>query len=209
MIGILGGTFDPIHFGHLRTALDVQEALGLEEVRFLPLNQAVHRPQPQASPTRRLAMVQAAIAGQPGFLADASELERGGASYMVDTLNHLRERLGESVPLALLLGTDAFNGFLGWREPETVADLCHLVLMARPGYELPDQGELGTFVDRRLARDAAELKSRPGGRLFSQPVTQLAISSTDIRERLKRGQNPAFLLPGSVLAEIQRQGLYS
>ncbi len=208
MIGILGGTFDPIHFGHLRTALEVMEALALEQMRFLPLNQAVHRAQPEASAAQRLAMVQAAIAGRPGFVADASELERGGASYMLDTLTHLRQRLGASVPLVLLLGADAFNGFLDWREPEQVADLCHLVLMTRPGYALPEAGELGAFIGRRRVDDPELLHHRPGGLILAQPVTQLAISATDIRARVHRGQDAGYLLPDSVLALIGGEGLY-
>ncbi|MEO5343524.1 MAG: nicotinate-nucleotide adenylyltransferase [Gammaproteobacteria bacterium SHHR-1] len=208
MIGILGGTFDPIHFGHLRTALDVQEALGLEQVRFLPLNQAVHRPQPQASPTQRLQMVQLAIADRPGFVADASELQRGGASYMLDTLGHLRQQLGTDTPLGLLLGTDAFNDFLSWREPQQVADLCHLLLMTRPGYQLPQQGELAEFVTQRLRQAPAELTG-PGGRIYLQPVTQLAISATDLRQRAHQGRGLAYLLPEPVRQFIQSEGLYS
>jgi nicotinate-nucleotide adenylyltransferase len=208
MIGILGGTFDPIHFGHLRTALDVQEALGLQQVRFLPLNQAVHRPQPEASAAQRLQMLRLAITDQPGFVADASELQRGGASYMLDTLLHLRQQLGADTPLGLLLGTDAFNDFLSWREPQQVADLCHLLLMTRPGYQLPQQGELAEFVAQRLCQDPAEL-SGPGGRIYLQPVTQLAISATEIRQRVGQRRSLSCLLPPAVAEYIRQQGLYS
>ncbi len=136
MIGILGGTFDPIHFGHLRTALDVMQAVGLEQVRFIPLHRAVHRGQPETAVSLRLQMVQAAIAGQPGFVADDRELRRAGDSYTIDTLTSLRRDYPQS-PLCLLLGMDAFNGFADWRQPEAILRLAHLIVMHRPGITEP------------------------------------------------------------------------
>lgn len=207
MIGILGGTFDPIHHGHLRTALDVLEALKLRQVRFLPLKQAVHRDQPQAGAEQRTAMIRAAIAGQPGFVLDETELLRDGPSYMVDTLHSLRRELPDT-PLALLLGADAFNGFLNWREPEAISRLCHLILMGRPGYRLPDSGKLGAFVTDRITENSAELEQSSGGRIYYQPVTQLAVSSTDIRKRAGRGASLSYLLPEPVISIIEFQQLY-
>ncbi len=117
MIGILGGTFDPIHFGHLRPALDCLQGLGLAEVRFIPLNVAVHRPQPLAAPAMRLAMLEAAVRGQPGFVVDTRELERPGGSFSYDTLVSVRAEVGAEIPLCLLVGGDAFAGFLSWHRP--------------------------------------------------------------------------------------------
>ena len=133
MIGVLGGTFDPIHFGHLRPALDCLEALGLSELRFIPLKVAVHRPQPQAPAALRLAMLEAAIADQPGFRVYTRELERPGGSFSYDTLRSLREELGDAVPICLLVGADAFRGFPDWHRPRAILDLAHLVVMRRPG----------------------------------------------------------------------------
>jgi len=208
MIGIFGGTFDPIHYGHLRAALDVMEALGLDEIRFLPLQHAVHRAQPLADSGLRLAMLQAALHGEPRFRADDRELTRGGRSYTLDTLRSLREELGGEQPLCLLLGGDAFNGFLSWHEPEQVAELAHLVVMQRPGYHLPSDSVLQMMVERRGSDLAAELRDAPGGRIRFQPVTQLDISASDIRERIAEGRSARYLTPDPVLALIDEHGLY-
>ena len=207
MIGLYGGTFDPVHHGHLRTALEAMETLGLAELRFLPLNQPVHRAEPLASAAQRQAMLEVAIADQPGFGLDQSELERGGASFMIDTLRALRQRVGQC-PLALLLGVDAFGHFLDWREPLNIADLCHLVIMARPGYQLPTHGPLGALVAARRVTDIDALHQRSGGLLFILPVAQLEISSSRIRALLHERKDPRYLLPDSVLNIIRAQGLY-
>ena len=133
MIGVLGGTFDPVHFGHLRPALEVRQALGLEELRLIPLRQAVHRPQPQASPEQRLAMLRLAVQGAEGLRIDDRELRRVGESYTYDTLVDLRIELGPAVGLCLLVGADAFRGFLSWHRPDDILALAHLIVMRRPG----------------------------------------------------------------------------
>jgi nicotinate-nucleotide adenylyltransferase len=207
MIGILGGTFDPVHHGHLRTALDVKEALGLQQVRFLPLNQAVHRAQPEASAGQRLAMLRAAVADEPAFVVDESELRRDGPSYMVDTLGLLRQAFPQD-PLVLLLGVDAFNGFLGWQSPGEVSRRCHLVLMTRPGYRLAASGPLGDFVASRLTTSIQDLQSSPGGHIYCQSVTPLAISATAIRQKACQGQSLRYLVPPAVMDIIQSRRLY-
>lgn len=136
MIGILGGTFDPVHYGHLRTALDVQEALGLNEIRLIPLRDPPHRSAPLAPASQRLALLRAAIKDNPGFAVDSRELERSGKSYSVDTLHSLKQEQPERV-LCLLLGSDAFDGFPEWHEPERILQLAHLVVMQRPGEPEP------------------------------------------------------------------------
>jgi nicotinate-nucleotide adenylyltransferase len=207
MIGIFGGTFDPIHYGHLRVALDVVEALGLDEIRFLPLEHAVHRAQPLASSAQRLAMLEAAIADEPRFRSDDRELRRGGQSYTLDTLRSLREELGDT-PLCLLLGGDAFNSFLSWHEPQQVAELAHLVVMERPGYALPTDPVLQMMVEQRETDLAADLRNAPGGHIWFQPVTQLDISATDIRNRVSHGRSARYLAPDPVLSLIDEHGLY-
>jgi nicotinate-nucleotide adenylyltransferase len=170
MIGVLGGTFDPIHFGHLRPALDCLQALALEEVRLIPLNVAVHRPQPVASSALRLAMLEAAIAGQPGFVADPRELERPGGSYTYDTLISLRAELGDAEPLCLLIGADAFAGFLDWHRPADILDLAHLVVMRRPASRPFASGSCQAFCSGRLCEDRAATwrRRRPGASSFRQ-----------------------------------------
>jgi nicotinate-nucleotide adenylyltransferase len=208
MIGVLGGTFDPIHYGHLRPALDTLQALGLDQVRFVPLNQAVHRAQPLASPEQRLAMVRAAIAGEPRFVADGRELARPGGSYSYDTLVSLRAELGSGVPICLLTGADAFREFLTWHRPRHILGLAHLVVMARPGAaEVSDPELLGLLSERR-GRGPADLEAGPAGRIFVQPVTQLDISATRIRALVRDGLSPRFLLPDVALELIDEQNLY-
>jgi len=208
MIGVLGGTFDPIHFGHLRPSLDVLQALDLREVRFIPLKVAVHRTQPLASPDLRLAMVRAALEGQTGFAVDERELGRAGRSYSYDTLVSLRREIGDREPICLLAGADAFRDFPSWRRPEGILELAHLVVLSRPGAEAAHDPSLTRWVAPRLADRPADLKGSPGGRILFQPVTQLGISATAIRRLVVRGLSPRFLLPDKVLAIIEREGLY-
>ncbi len=201
MIGILGGTFDPIHHGHLRPALDVQQALELDELRLIPLRDPPHRRQPSTTPEQRLEMVQTAISGVPGLSVDRRELERTGKSYTLLTLRSLREELGET-PICLILGQDAFNSFAQWHGPDEILQLAHLVVMQRPG------GSGQNPYQERLTEEPDDLRSDPGGKIYLQPVTQLDISSTRIRAMLQAGQSPSYLLPAAVLAIIDRDGLY-
>ena len=202
MIGILGGTFDPVHYGHLRTALEVKQALGLAEVRFIPLHHPPHREPPEGSPQQRLAMVQAATAGEPGFLVDERELRRDGHSYTVDTLLSLRRELGD-LPLCLLMGSDAFGDFPDWHQPERILELAHLLIMQRPGEQPPEH------YAEQVVGSADPMRSGPGGLILFQAVTQLEISATAIRNMLHLGQSPRYLLPDPVLRIIRQQGLYS
>jgi nicotinate-nucleotide adenylyltransferase len=208
MIGVLGGTFDPIHLGHLRPALDCFETLGLSELRFIPLNVAVHRPQPQASATLRLAMLEAAITGQPGFRVDTRELERPGGSFSYDTLRSLREELGAAAPICLLVGADAFRGFPDWHRPGAILDLAHLVVMRRPGTADPLTPALQALCTRRVCDAPGPLRERPAGRILYQDVTQVDISSTRVRALVHDGRSARFLVPDPVLAIIAKTGLY-
>ena len=208
MIGVLGGTFDPIHLGHLRPALDCLEALGLSELRFIPLNVAVHRPQPQAPAALRLAMLEAAIADQPGFRVDTRELERPGGSFSYDTLRSLREELGDAVPICLLVGADAFRGFPDWHRPRAILDLAHLVVMRRPGTTDPLTPDLQVLCEGRVRATPEPLRERPAGLILYQDVTQMGISSTQVRALLHAGHSARFLVPDPVLAIIARAGPY-
>ena len=209
MIGLFGGAFDPIHFGHLRAALEVREALRLDEVRLLPLGVAVHRQQPVADGALRLRMVQAAVAGVPGLVADDRELNRSGRSYTVDTLTDLRAEVGADVPLCLLVGGDAFNGFFEWHRPRDILGLAHLAVMRRPGSVLPRDPALREELELRRTEQPADLHAAPAGRIWLQAVTQLDISSTRIRRAIARGASPRFLLPDAVLELAEAAGCYA
>ena len=207
MIGIFGGTFDPIHYGHLRPALELAEALPLSEVRFIPARVPPHRPQPVASPEQRLAMVRAAVAEREDFRVDLRELEREGPSYMVDTLAGLRGELPDE-RLCLLLGMDAFLGLPGWHRWQELLDLAHVVVAHRPGWAPPAEGTLADLVAERRTTTPRNLALQSAGLILLQPVTQLEISSTAIRALIGAGRSPRFLMPDAVARWIAEQDLY-
>ena len=207
MIGIFGGTFDPIHYGHLRPALEIQQTLGLAQVRFIPLAVAVHRNQPAAGAEQRLAMVRAALVAQPGFVLDNREIRRSGRSYTLDTLTELHREQPDTT-WCLLVGGDAFHDFLTWHRPLDILTLAHLVVMQRPGAGLPADPALARLSRERQCNDLSGLKAVPAGHIFFQPVTQLDISATAIRAQLAGGSSPRFLLPDPVLDIIERERIY-
>jgi nicotinate-nucleotide adenylyltransferase len=204
MIGIFGGTFDPIHYGHLRSALEVKEIFGLTEVRLIPSAHPPHREQPAATALMRLQMLEMAINNQPGLVIDTRELNRHGPSYMVDTLKSLRQEFPNE-PLLLFIGSDAFNHLKAWHQWRHLFDTAHIVVMTRPGFEIQN---LDAFFKVRLAGEITELAQNTAGKLYFQQVTQLDISATAIRNMIAEQQNPAFLLPDSVIAYIRQHKLY-
>lgn len=210
MIGILGGTFDPIHFGHLRTALDVAETLNLAQLRFIPCGEPPHRQAPHASAAQRLAMVQAAIADEPRFAADDREIRRGGPSYMVETLESLRNELGDQQSLGLIIGLDAFAALDSWRRWQALIELAHLVVMTRPGWSMDDikSPELQRLVREHRTDDWKHCHHQSSGCVIFCPVTQLNISSTGIRQKLLAGKDIRYLLPDTVLELIKQQHIY-
>jgi nicotinate-nucleotide adenylyltransferase len=208
MIGILGGTFDPVHYGHLRPALEVQQALGLDEIRCIPSHLPPHRSRPVATPQQRLAMLRAAVAGDSAFSIDTREFEREGPSYTLDTLISLRKELG-ATGLCLLVGMDAFRGFTSWHRWREIIDYAHIVVMTRPGSPSPAEGELADFIARHRVKEVEALQGRSSGLLFYSPVTQLDISGTRIRKLIASGQRADYLLPAGVLDVIRSEGLYA
>lgn len=207
MIGIFGGTFDPIHYGHLRPALEVQQTLGLEQVRFIPLAVAVHRDQPAAGPEQRLAMVRTAVSGQPEIFVDDREINRSGRSYTFDTLTELHREQPDAT-WCLCVGGDVYNEFLTWYRPLEILELAHLVVMQRPGADLPENPVLARLSRERSCMDCSELHATRAGRILFLPVTQLDISATAIRTQIATGLSPRFLLPDPVLQIIQREQMY-
>ncbi len=206
-IGVYGGTFDPIHYGHLRTALEVKEVLQLDQLRLVPSCRPPHRDSPAANAGQRLQMLRLAIAEEPGLLADARELERSGPSYMVDTLQSLHDEI-EGCSLLLIIGSDAFRTLNGWYQWQQLFDLAHVLVMHRPG-EVIYEAELSPFFRQCFCADREVLKKRRFGCLSFQAVTQLSISASQIRRILLEKRNPRFLLPDAVLHYIRTERLYS
>ena len=204
MIGIFGGTFDPIHYGHLRSALEVKEIFELSEVRFIPSAQPPHRDQPAATALMRLDMLRLAIKKQPGLTIDTREINRTGPSYMVDTLKSLRGEFKDE-PLLLFIGSDAFNNIKAWHQWQHLFAYSHIVVMTRPGFEIKNLDE---FFNLRLANEISELALNLAGKLYFQQVTQLDISATAIRKMIAEQKNPGFLLPDTVIAYIRLHKLY-
>ncbi|MGR8935123.1 MAG: nicotinate-nucleotide adenylyltransferase [Gammaproteobacteria bacterium] len=205
MIGVYGGTFDPVHFGHLRTALEVQEIFALDELRLIPCAQPPHRSHPYVSAAFRLHMLQVAVAGQTGFFVDDRELRRSGPSYMVDTLASLRAEVGAHMPLLLFIGADAFAGLERWHQWQRLFDHAHVVVMTRPASPTP---LLSPFLALRHSDDKQRLKNQPAGYILLQNVTPLEISATQIRKLIGERRDPRFLLPDTVLAFIRHHHLY-
>lgn len=207
-IGLLGGTFDPIHFGHLRTALELHSALKLAEVRLLPCYQPVHRKIPLASPSHRLAMVRKAVADEPALSVDDCEIQREGPSYTIDTLEILHEQLPHT-PLCLIMGIDALLGFPSWHRWEDILKLAHLIVAHRPHYQLPSTGIVAALLKSRLKHHPTAVNECLAGNVLLHPVTTLDISATDIRKQFAMDRNPRYLLPDSVYHYIQQHGVYS
>lgn len=208
MIGLYGGTFDPVHFGHLRTALEIVQRLGLESVRLIPCHQPPHRPEPAVTAQQRLAMLQLAVEGVPELLIDPRELQRDGPSYMVDTLQTIRDEVGANVSIGLIIGMDAFAKLPSWHRWHQLFELAHIIVMQRPDEPVYQEQTLRTYIQPRVAGQVAELKRMPAGRVLFQDVIQLAISASQIRHLIHSGITPRFLLPEKVLKLIEQQGYY-
>lgn len=206
-IGLYGGSFDPVHFGHLRTALEVSELLQLDSVRFLPSRLPPHREAPLADGNLRVKMLEAAITEVDNFSVDQRELRRNGASYTIDTLLSLHEEFpGRS--FVLILGMDAFLGLPGWHRAEELADYTHFMVAHRPGWQPPHTGTIGDWLEERQASAPGELCGG-AGRIYVHPVTPLDISSTDIRALIAGGGDPRYLVPESVRRIIVETHCYS
>jgi len=196
-IGIFGGTFDPIHYGHLRSAFEMLQVLRLSEVRFFPSGDPPHRGSTYATAQLRLEMVRAATAGQPEFVVDDREMRRAGPSYTIDTLISLRKEHPDA-SLGLIVGMDAFLGLTSWHRWDELLDLAHIVVAHRPGWRAPDIGALGDIIDRHGTHHVDDLHDNTHGQIHIHAVTQLEISSTEIRDIVAAGRDPRFLMPDVV-----------
>lgn len=205
---IYGGTFDPVHHGHLRLALEVCDALGVTAINLVPCHIPPHRGDTGASSGQRLELIRLAIAGEPALQVDDRELRRSGASYTAETLRQLRDELGPDEPLVMVVGTDAFASFDRWREWQSIPELAHIVVVRRPGAELPSGSEAEKLVAMRQAGSCQALHKSPCGLILELDPPLLDISATGVRERISDGRSPRYLIPEAVWQCIRSQGLY-
>ena len=214
-LGLLGGTFDPIHFGHLRLAEEARDALRLEQVALIPAGSPPHRGTPQSSAAARLAMAELAVAGNAHLMVDAGEIFADGPSYTVLTLQRLRALHGPARPLVLILGADAFAGLPGWHRWQELFELAHIAVANRPGYAPHGRRwpaalseELDAACADRISTDTAVLRRSPAGQVVPFDMTPLAISASLIRDLIQAGHSARYLLPDPVLDYIGLHHLY-
>jgi len=211
LIGLLGGTFNPIHFGHLRMAQELAETLQLDEVRFIPSANPPHKALPSVDAKHRTEMVRIAIKDNPIFKVDERELERNGASYTIDTLTSIKDELDQKTALCLILGSDAFVKLNTWHRWQELLQYCHIVLVQRPSVlhaELKLAENLEQLLRDHYTEDPAELASRGSGFIHMQKITALDISSTSIREMFKEEQTPRYLMYDQQIEYIKQHHLY-
>ena len=207
-VGVFGGTFNPIHYGHLRSALELVDSLQWERLHLMPCAVPPHRGLPACSAEHRAAMVELAVAGEPRLSCDRRELEREGPSYTIDSLAQLRAEIGPERGLCLVMGGDAVLNIRSWHRWEALLDYCHIVVIARPGWELPASGAEYEWLQAHRLAAAEELACAPAGGIWLQNLRPLSISSTEIRELLTAGRSARYLLPEPVLDYIERYKLY-
>ena len=197
-----------MHYGHLRSALELVERLQLEQLRLMPSASPPHRDAPECSAERRAAMVELAVSGEPRLVCDAREMQRPGKSYTIDSLIELRGELGAQRGLCMVLGCDAVQDIATWHRWQELLDWAHIVIIARPGWQLPRAGELAQWLKTHQLESPELLRQRPCGGIAIEELRPLAISSTEIRDLLASGRSARYLMPQSVLDYIHTHTLY-
>lgn len=206
---LFGGTFDPIHYGHLKPVEALANQIGLSRVIIMPNNVPPHRPQPEATSVQRKAMVELAIGDKPLFTLDERELRRESPSYTALTLQEWREEQGPTRSLAFIIGQDSLLTFPTWHHYETILNNSHLIVCRRPGYPLAMENEADQqWLEEHLTHNADDLHSQPAGKIYLAETPWFNISATLIRERLEKGEKCDDLLPATVLDYINQHGLY-
>lgn len=206
-IGVLGGTFDPVHNGHLRLAMELTTALDMAHVRLVPCARPPHRGAPTASPGQRAKWIRVAVGDEPLLRLDDRELLRDGPSYTVDTLASMREDM-PNTPLCLIMGRDVFAKLPQWHEWERIFDNAHIVLIDRPDIDVTLEAAAAKALAQREPASADALHNNLAGHIHTHAPPPLAISASYIRELLARGESPRYLLPTAVLHDIMDAGLY-
>ncbi len=203
-LGIFGGTFNPVHFGHLRAAVELRSILKLDEIRMIPCRLPAHRKEPGVSSSHRMAMLECGIGKTDGLIADSRELDRDGYSYTVDTLHSFVKEFSQR-DIILIIGVDAFSGFERWHKWQDILDLCNIAVMNRPNSHLSASAKK-LLVEREVS--SFEQFQGAVGKIFECNPTYLDISSTKIRSILSKGNEANYLVPLSVQKYIEKHRLY-
>lgn len=204
----MGGTFDPIHNGHLRTALEIQQWLGIERVALMPAKVPVHRPQPERTSQQRLEMVQRAVADEPALYTDEREILSTKPSYTALTLDSLRRELGPKIPICMIVGMDAYLSLPSWERWQDLLQLAHIVVVKRPGWIYQPSDVMRQFSRQHEVSSKERLLDCPCGHVIFHELTPLGISATQIRNLISAEKSPRYLIPDSVWEYIQQQQLY-
>ncbi len=214
-VGIFGGTFDPPHLGHLILAEEIRESFGLSEVYFMPCNEPPHKDREDLTDAKhRFAMVVAATLHNPAFVASPIEVNRPGKSFSIDTVRELHETMGDDAEIVFITGLDAFLEIETWEEYEQLLDLCHVIVVSRPGHGFEDVAKLPDWIGERTVdlRDAdgspADQFPDQGRRIFLSDAVHIDISSTHVRERIAAGGSVRYKIPAEVERYVRSHGLY-
>ena len=206
---LFGGTFDPVHYGHLKPVETLANLIGLSRVIMMPNNVPPHRPQPEATSAQRKTMLELAIADKPLFTLDERELQRDTPSYTAQTLKEWREEQGPDAPLGFIIGQDSLLTFPSWHDYETILDNTHLIVCRRPGYPLEmAQEQHQRWLEAHLTHTPDDLHHLPAGKIYLAETPWFNISATIVRERLEKGESCGDLMPEAVLDYINPHGLY-
>lgn len=207
MIAVLGGSFDPIHIGHLRIAIEVRDQLQADEVRLIPCGQPAHREPSIASASQRLQMLQLAIADEPALLVDDREIRHNRLSYTVDTLTDLRQEIGQQ-PLCLIIGADAYQQLNSWHQWTQLLELAHLIVVQRPGYTLTTSEEVAKYTTNRCIENVQQLTRKHAGSVYFLQTPPLEISSTRIKTLLSNQKSIRYLVPDNIFRWLQQHRIY-
>lgn len=207
-VALFGGTFNPVHFGHVKIAAELAELLQVQSMRMLPCAFPPHRDQPAVAAKQRLAMLQLAIGEQSALKADDLELHRAAPSYSIDTVQLVRQEIGEQTPLFLCVGMDSLVTLDSWQRWHELLDHCHIVIPSRPGWQAPSQGVLADWIAQHRCDDLAAVKKCSRGHVHFCDLTLLDLSSTNIRDKIKQGESINFMTPDTVVDYIQKHHLY-
>ena len=208
-VAFMGGTFDPVHNGHLRTALEIRQLLDLDEIRLIPCHMPVHREQPGCTSVQRLRMLELAVEDEPGLRVDDRELARQDLSYSIDTLESLRDELGPETSISMVMGMDSFLTLPTWHRWQEFLQLAHILVVQRPGWEFVPGPQMEDWSRQHLVHQTEQLRAAPSGHLLLHRLTPLGISATQIRELIRTNRSPRYLIPERVWSFIREQGLYS